>query len=139
MRNKVVKDKNYITSDIFKSKLKQWRIMFYFDVMRDFPLKELLEKQKPKNGLYLQMRLSNYITKFPLNYKDLIETPKVKDPFKTPMRRMITSHRKGLASTKIMLESKFIEDALKHYKADKSRERGFKTRSDSTEQEKSKS
>ncbi|CAI2373869.1 unnamed protein product [Moneuplotes crassus] len=135
---KVVKDKNYITSDIFKCKLKQWRLMFYFDVMRDFPLKDLLKKQKLKNGLYLQMRLANYITKFPLNYKDLIETSKPKNSLMTPMRRMMASHRKRLSSTKNVLKSKFVDDALKHYKVNKSREIKFKTRSDSFEAEISK-
>ena len=52
---KIVANDTHVTSDIFQNKIKQWRLMYYLDTMRDFPLKELFERYKPKNKLYIQM------------------------------------------------------------------------------------
>lgn len=62
----------HITSDVFKWKLKQWRLMFYLDIMRGVQLDKIVECFKPKSGLYIQMRWGNNITKFPLQYEHLL-------------------------------------------------------------------
>lgn len=62
----------HITSDVFKCKLKQWRLMFYLDVMKEIQLDKIIDSFKPKAGIYIQLRCGNNITKFPLQYEHLL-------------------------------------------------------------------
>ena len=68
----IVANDNRVTSDIFKWKLKQLRIMFYLDVLKDVQLEKIINIYKPKNGLYLHINCANNIKTFKLDYEHLL-------------------------------------------------------------------
>jgi hypothetical protein len=58
-----LKNENKISSDNFKGKLQQWRIMFYCKQFFDLNFKELKEACKGNtSNLYLQIRMFDFIT-----------------------------------------------------------------------------
>ena len=63
-----LKNENKISSDNFKNKLQQWRIMFYWKQFFDLKVEELKEACKGNTGnLYLQIRIFDFITPMKLN------------------------------------------------------------------------
>lgn len=77
----IIANDNRITSDIFKSKLKQWRIMFYLDVLKDIQLEKIVDQFKPKNGLYLHINCANNITTFKIDYEHLLQRKESESQF----------------------------------------------------------
>jgi hypothetical protein len=64
-----LKNENKISSDNFKNKLQQWRIMFYCKQFFDLDIDELKKATKGNiNNLYLQIRIFDFIT--PMKLKD---------------------------------------------------------------------
>jgi hypothetical protein len=58
-----LKNENKISSDNFKGKLQQWRIMFYCKQFFDLNFKELKQACNGNTGnLYLQIRMFDFIT-----------------------------------------------------------------------------
>jgi len=127
---KIVANDTHVTSDIFQRKIKQWRLMFYFDIMRDFPLKKLIDEYKPKNELYIQMNLGNNITKFLLNYEPLLKEEvnkqKYRSAFKTP-RAKLQNIRNNSCDVKLAYKSSFVDSIVDKYKKSISRQNKSKS------------
>ena len=68
----IVANDTHITSDVFKWKLKQWRLMFYLDIIKEIQLDKIVSYFKPKNGIYIQFMFANNITKFQIKYEHLL-------------------------------------------------------------------
>ena len=116
----VVANDTHVTSDIFKCKLKQWRLMFYLDFMRELPLRKILNSYKPKNRLYIQLNCGNNITKFPLEYDHLLRKQKVDisengSRFDTPRFRKIIE-RRNKSEIKLKPKLSFVDELRKSYK-----------------------
>lgn len=58
---------NIVRPSDIKGKLKQWRILFYLDSLRDVDMIKLLKyKEDEDDSLYIQIKLFEYHTKFKL-------------------------------------------------------------------------
>jgi hypothetical protein len=76
------------------------------DVMRDIPLQKIIDEYKPKNRLYLQMSCAKNITKFPLNYDDLLH----KNYYKLTPNNIKNKPRNSLSELKLGILSGFMDD-----------------------------
>ena len=57
---------NLVNPEDIKGKLKQWRILFYLDTLRDVDFYKLLKIKDPDCSLYIQIKMFEYVTKFEL-------------------------------------------------------------------------
>jgi len=70
-----LKNENKISSDNFKNKLQQWRIMFYCKQFFDLNVNELKQAAKGNtSNLYLQIRIFDFITPMKLNDFTKVDT-----------------------------------------------------------------
>ena len=63
---KIQNKTNMVRPEDIKGKLKQWRILFYLDALREIDLKKLLKHTEEEEPLFIQIKLFDYITKFKL-------------------------------------------------------------------------
>lgn len=113
----IVANDNHITSDIFKWKLKQWRLMFYLDVMKDVQLEKIIESYKPKNGLYIQLNWANNITRFKVDYEHLLSKKEEigsESRYVTP-RKKKRAIRPNRNKSEVKIKQSFIENLEDYY------------------------
>ena len=68
---------NLVRPEDIKGKLKQWRILFYLDTLRDVDMTKLLTDKEEGEPLYIQIKLFEYFTKFILkSSKSISKTTK---------------------------------------------------------------
>lgn len=94
---------NMVKPEDIKGKLKQWRILFYLDFLKDFDLLKLLKEKEEDEPFYIQIKLFEYFTKFELNIpkmfkkgtKSMTKLQKLKAP-----ARLLTAHTKRPSTIK---------------------------------------
>jgi hypothetical protein len=59
-----VQKSNMVKPEDIKGKLKQWRILFYIDTVRDIDMTKLLRIKDVDKSLFIQIKMYDYYTKF---------------------------------------------------------------------------
>ncbi|CAI2379679.1 unnamed protein product [Moneuplotes crassus] len=64
---------NMVRPEDIQGKLKQWRILFYLDSLRDVNIPKLMKHKQDDDSLYIQIKLFDYFTKFKMNVKNPLQ------------------------------------------------------------------
>lgn len=64
---------NMVRPEDIQGKLKQWRILFYLDSLRDVNMPKLLKHKQDDEPLFIQIKLFDYFTKFKMNVKNPLQ------------------------------------------------------------------
>lgn len=62
---KIIKE-HLVRAEDIKGKLKQWRILFYLDALRDIDMQKLHSIKEKDENLFIQIKIFEYVTKFEL-------------------------------------------------------------------------